>query len=154
MVVVCLSEPLMRIMSSANLRLERFVSGSCSAGLTPWSFLYHFPVTGFRMYWKSELKMSVLSGSPCLVLRSRWKCLLLSSVCTDALLVVELRESQAFHTLLCCTVSNAFLKSMAGDGPTLLCMTLIVVSRQFGGGCSWGLMALWYNRSRCFRVLW
>ena len=36
MVVVCLGEPLMRRMSSANLRLERFVSRSCSASLTPW----------------------------------------------------------------------------------------------------------------------
>ena len=35
-VVVCLSEPLMTRMSPAKLRLERFVSGSCSASLVPW----------------------------------------------------------------------------------------------------------------------
>ena len=29
-------------------------------------------------------------------------------------------------------------------------MTLIVVSRQFGGGCPWGLMALLYSRGWCF----
>ena len=31
----------------------------------------------------------------------------------------------------------------------LLCATWIVVSHQFGGGCSWGLMALLYGRCRC-----
>ena len=30
---------------------------------------------------------------------------------------------------------------------------LIVVSRQFGGGCSWGSMPLMYNRRRCFSSL-
>ena len=41
MVVVCFSDPLMRRMSSANLRLERLVE-SCSATLTPWLRLFHF----------------------------------------------------------------------------------------------------------------
>ena len=47
MEVVCFSEPLMERMSSANLRLERFVSGSCSARMTPWFSLFHFPVSCF-----------------------------------------------------------------------------------------------------------
>ena len=59
MVVVCFSEPLMRRMSSANLRLERFVSGSCSAKLTPWVYFFHFPVSVFLMYCRSELHKSV-----------------------------------------------------------------------------------------------
>ena len=50
MVVVCLSEPLMRRMSSANQRLERFVSGSCSTSLTPWLPLFHLSVSGFMMH--------------------------------------------------------------------------------------------------------
>ena len=49
MVVVCFSEPLMRRMSSANLRLERFVLGSCSASLTPWLHLFLFSVFGFMI---------------------------------------------------------------------------------------------------------
>ena len=41
-----------------------------------------------------------------------------------------------------------------GDaGPPLLYITLIVVSRQFDGGCSRSLTALWYRRSKCFLSL-
>ena len=36
MVVVCLIVPLMRRMSSANLKLERFASRSCSTSLSLW----------------------------------------------------------------------------------------------------------------------
>ena len=52
-VVVCMSEPLMRRMSSANLRFERFVSVPCSANLAPWLPLFHFSVSGFIMNCKS-----------------------------------------------------------------------------------------------------
>ena len=44
MVVLCLSEQLLRRMSSANLIFERFVSGSYSTLLTPWLPL--FPPVG------------------------------------------------------------------------------------------------------------
>ena len=64
----------MRRMSTASLMLERFKSWSSSASLTPWLFLYHFSDSGFMMCCKSELNQSVLSGSPCLVLRLRWDC--------------------------------------------------------------------------------
>ena len=62
MVVVCFSEPLMRRMSSAYLRLERFVLGSCSASLTPWLHLIHISAIGFVMYCRSELNKNVLTG--------------------------------------------------------------------------------------------
>ena len=52
MVVVCFSESLMERVSSANLRLERFVSGSYSARMTPWFSLFHIPVCGFITYCK------------------------------------------------------------------------------------------------------
>ena len=45
--------------------------------------LFHFPFGDFMMYCRSELNKSVQSKSPCLVPRSRWKCLLLTSVCRD-----------------------------------------------------------------------
>ena len=48
--------------------------------LMSWLHLFHFPVSGFMMFCKSELNKSVLSGSPCLVPRSRWKCLLCTSM--------------------------------------------------------------------------
>ena len=79
----------------------------------------------FMMYCRSELNKIVLSGFPCLLPRSRWKCLLLTSVCTVARCWSYSFVSnfmygssmpcnlEAFHTLLCSTVSNAFLKSMA-----------------------------------------
>ena len=92
MVVVCFSEPPLRRMSSANLRLERFLLRSCSASLTQWLNLFHFPVSGFMMYCRSGLNKSVLSGSPCLVPRSRWDCLLLTSECTCSLLDAKLCE--------------------------------------------------------------
>ena len=53
MVVVRLTEQLVRRMSSANLRLERLVSRSCPTSLTPWVSLFHFSVSGFMMYWSS-----------------------------------------------------------------------------------------------------
>ena len=42
MVVVCFSEPLVRIMSSSNLRLERFALGWRPASATPWLHIFHF----------------------------------------------------------------------------------------------------------------
>ena len=84
MVVVCLSEQLMRKISSANLRSDRFASGSCSTTLTPWLFLFHFSESGYVVCGWRESKRSVLSGSPCFVPRSRWYCLLLTSVCAVA----------------------------------------------------------------------
>ena len=48
-VVVFFSE-LMRRMSSANLRKERFVSGSCSAKLTPWLPLFHIFCSWFHVF--------------------------------------------------------------------------------------------------------
>ena len=75
MVVVCLSEPLVRRMSP---RLERFASQSSSTTLTP------------RL---SQLVGSCcveeMSGSPCMVLRLRWTCLLLTCVYCCSLLVLE-----------------------------------------------------------------
>ena len=65
MVVVCLSEPLMRRMSSANLRLERFVLVFV---LAKSDSLVHFSDV---MRYCESVNKSVLSGSPCLVPRSR-----------------------------------------------------------------------------------
>ena len=45
------------------------IGGSCLARVTSWSYLCHFPVGGSRLYCKSELDKSVLSGSPYLVPR-------------------------------------------------------------------------------------
>ena len=71
MVVVCRCEPLMRRMSSANPRLERFASWSCSASATPCSSVFQFSCSGFSICLKrSELNISVLSGSPSFVPRS------------------------------------------------------------------------------------
>ena len=76
MVVVCLSEPLIRRMSSANLRLA---SRSCSMSLFPWLSLLHVSDVGFMMDCKRVLNRSVLGGSPCLEYVQ-----LLTSVCTLA----------------------------------------------------------------------
>ena len=64
MVVVCINEPLMKRMSSANLRLERFESESYSASLTPWLHLFHFLDSGFMTYCRGDLNKSVLKRSP------------------------------------------------------------------------------------------
>ena len=64
MVVVCLSELLMSSMSSAKLRLERFVLGvlfgKSDSEVTP----LPLSAIGFMMCCKSALNKSELSGSP------------------------------------------------------------------------------------------
>ena len=64
-----LSDQLIKKMSPANLRFERFVSGLCPASLTPWLPLLHFSVSGFMMHCRSGLKQDrvewvSLLGSP------------------------------------------------------------------------------------------
>ena len=114
----------MRRTSSAHLRLERFLLVSCSASLTPWFYLFHFPGSGFMMYHKTELNRSVLSGVSLLGSSLEVEVLAFHvSVHSCSLLVAEHRELlfgsstpcslKAVHTLLCSTVSNASLKSMA-----------------------------------------
>ena len=46
MVVVCLSETLMKKISPANLGLERFSLESCSTSLAPWLLLFHLSFDG------------------------------------------------------------------------------------------------------------
>ena len=74
------------------------------------------------MHCGSELTESELRGSPCLVPRSRWKCLSvrLAARCWSLHFVSSCMYGSsmpcslnAFHTLLSSTVSHAFLKSMA-----------------------------------------
>ena len=64
----------MRRMSSANLSLEGFVLGSCSSSLTLELYLFHFHASRFMEGCRRELNKSVLSGSLCSGLRSRWQC--------------------------------------------------------------------------------
>ena len=123
-VVVFFSE-LMRRMSSANLRKERFVSGSCSAKLTPWLPLFHIFCSWFHVFFfGSALNRSVLGGSPCLVPCFMWKCLFVTSVCTVARCWLWSFESkcmygswmpcslEALHTLLC---SKTFEEKLAEE---------------------------------------
>ena len=74
--VVCLSEPLMRRMSSANLRLERFVLVSCSPSLITWStFLLSWGISdseltracwvGLLLSSPLEMKVAVDVGAYC-----------------------------------------------------------------------------------------
>ena len=76
MLVVCLSEPLMRRMSSAaEVRVMVMFN---------WLSLFNFSVIGFMMYCKNTLNKSLLSGSSCWVSRLWWDCLLLTSMCSFA----------------------------------------------------------------------
>ena len=62
--IVSLGEPLMILMSSANLTLEKFVSRSCADSVV---LSVPFFTWCFRNVLESNLKESVVSGSGCLV---------------------------------------------------------------------------------------
>ena len=104
MVVVCFSE--LRRVSSATLRLEKFVSGSCSASLTPLLSPFHFPVSGFMMYRKSELNKSV----PVCTVAGCWSQSFVSNRCRVFRCLAPVRPSTRFCVPPCLVF---FLKSMA-----------------------------------------
>ena len=124
MVVVCLIEPLM----------ERMSSGLCSTSLTPFLPRFHFSVCGFMMYCRSEMNKSVLSASPWLVSRLRWKCFAFDvGVCAVARCMLPWTfvsncmhgssmpcSRKAFDTLFCSSVSNAFLQSVTATRECLV----------------------------------
>ena len=135
MVVVCFSEPLMRRMSSADKRLERFASRSCSASLTSRLSLFHLSVGGFRMCCRSELDEIVLSGFALLdsPFDMEW---LTFDVCVHCCLLFLKAHSQISRCLtpssgrVCVSICAPMLQKKKRPGDQSVSSERVIVRRQ------------------------